>query len=258
MRLRATGLPVQSLGGREVGKANWCQVSTFLLLSFCLENLHGAQRRFCFWFQPIRGHLDAFTSLFSHRVDSSCSWCRELGSLADPQCRGNVGNAQPCAFQWRRQWAREATQAAKHLEGPDTGLGGSQGMLPGGGGTDWRERFSSGREPRTQNWPCWFGMAHNTDFFLSVCVAISVYVCGNATKKNYDHHKCYWFLKEIIIWFHFWEAVICSHSSVICSVTHLLSSKHLYSSQLFEFVWGKMENHPSFWGFPTVSECYFG
>ena len=72
-------------------------------------------------------------------------------------------------------------QAAKHLEGPDTGLGGSQGMLPGGGVTDctsrsWlsrggRERFSRGREPWTQNWPCWFGMAHNTDFF-SVCVCM--------------------------------------------------------------------------------------
>lgn len=94
-----------------------------------------------------------------------------------------------------------------------------------------------------------FNSSKALSFFLSMCVAISVYVCGHTTKKNYDHHKCYWFLKEIIIWFHFWEAVICSHGSVICSVTHLLSSKHLYSSQLFEFVWGKMENHPSFWPF---------
>lgn len=95
-------------------------------------------------------------------------------------------------------------------------------------------------------------------FCVSMCIAISIYVCGNTTKRNYDHHKCYGFLK-IMIWFHFWEAVICSHGSVICSSDTLYSAVniciHASYLNLCEEKWKTIQDSGVF---QLFSECYFG
>lgn len=76
---------MQSLGGQEVGGANWCQVSTFLLRqSFCLESLHGAQRRFCFYFNPSECTWMPSLSSPMEWTNTPCSWCWELGALLTP------------------------------------------------------------------------------------------------------------------------------------------------------------------------------
>ena len=56
LRLIGIGSLAQRLGGQELGEAGWNQVSSFFLHeSFCLDIFHGAQRSFCFDFNPSKG-----------------------------------------------------------------------------------------------------------------------------------------------------------------------------------------------------------